>query len=714
MPRLLRLVTARAVWLLAVFLLASLPSAAEKITVDPNTVKAEKKIQPITDKRLDQKITYESLDQRLHSVLEDLSRQTGVEIRCGDSKNDWQVRDLPLVVCARDLPLGKLLRAIADSTHLLMTSSKNGKGERVYRIWRDKARKRQMEDYLSARDAAALARANWEWDTWARLGQTPGIEEAAKQIERASSNFDPASSIMFAKIMSTLSANDREQAFRDGELRLSVRDQSPDIKTALLEFQHASWEWWREENAQHRRMLSNLEPDVYARMYPNGETDAERFPEKAAQSACLVLHVSTKEWGGVTPCLEASYSSGSTPANLHSEWVRKCLKNWPDEPQLPHEPENLSDKAKPNWDCELLQTRLNVERPKDKKTATFADCISAISRSADVSIISEDYVSQKESYGDPFADLTAPPSSGVIFPLGQTLRNMMGWLELYRVDEASRLITASASDWVRHHDRLVPESFLKDLGKKLTSTGAELDDVVSMISLSDGQRDDWILGSLKLKGCQWWASEFDKPFWQLYDSLGADDKARAKSEDGLKLSELDLTVVTVAFSEATKAPVRGQADDRRRRLESNPALYEELERILRETHPELFSNPESIPEVDRRVILEEVAAQIPELSAPLLPTDSKDFMAITLRVHKEPVKRVVPPGYKHDPSRKPAPMPSDLLERSRYHMTLDWPDRSLKINGPGLLFPAYSPQREAELWQEKAKAASKNTSETTK
>ena len=95
----------------------STASFADKTTVDPNTVQKPAPAE-IADKRLDQKITYESLDKRLHSVLDDLTAMTGVTVRCGDSKNDWQVRDLPLVVCARDLPLGKLLRTIADCTHL--------------------------------------------------------------------------------------------------------------------------------------------------------------------------------------------------------------------------------------------------------------------------------------------------------------------------------------------------------------------------------------------------------------------------------------------------------------------------------------------------------------------------------------------------------------------------------------------------------------------
>ena len=54
---------------------------------------------------------------RLKTVIEDLSSTTGVKISCGKTKDDWRVRDIPVVVCVKDMPLGKVLRAIADATH---------------------------------------------------------------------------------------------------------------------------------------------------------------------------------------------------------------------------------------------------------------------------------------------------------------------------------------------------------------------------------------------------------------------------------------------------------------------------------------------------------------------------------------------------------------------------------------------------------------------
>lgn len=92
-------------------------AVADKVTVDPNTRPAVYAAPAPVDARMTRKITYFSGRTRLHYVTEGIARQTGVTIRCGKDKNDWPVRDLPITVCANDIPAGKLLQAVADATH---------------------------------------------------------------------------------------------------------------------------------------------------------------------------------------------------------------------------------------------------------------------------------------------------------------------------------------------------------------------------------------------------------------------------------------------------------------------------------------------------------------------------------------------------------------------------------------------------------------------
>jgi ABC-type molybdate transport system permease subunit len=66
------------------------------------------------DPRLSQKITYDSGYKRLHAVIEDIARTSKVSIACGQSTKDWRVRDIPVVVCVKDMPLGKLLQGLEE------------------------------------------------------------------------------------------------------------------------------------------------------------------------------------------------------------------------------------------------------------------------------------------------------------------------------------------------------------------------------------------------------------------------------------------------------------------------------------------------------------------------------------------------------------------------------------------------------------------------
>ena len=97
--------------IITLLILGAMPCLADKVTVDPNAAGAAKPVavQTSSDARLAQPVSCESGYKRLHYVIEDLAAKTGVSIRCGSNNQDWQVRDLPVVVSAREIPLGKLL-----------------------------------------------------------------------------------------------------------------------------------------------------------------------------------------------------------------------------------------------------------------------------------------------------------------------------------------------------------------------------------------------------------------------------------------------------------------------------------------------------------------------------------------------------------------------------------------------------------------------------
>ena len=86
---------------------------ADKITVDPNQGAKEEAQLPTTDARLQQKITYTARHKSLKVILADLSKTTGVTLKCGYNNNDWQVRDRKMNIFAKDQPLAALMNSIA-------------------------------------------------------------------------------------------------------------------------------------------------------------------------------------------------------------------------------------------------------------------------------------------------------------------------------------------------------------------------------------------------------------------------------------------------------------------------------------------------------------------------------------------------------------------------------------------------------------------------
>ena len=174
----------RAILMAVLLAAAAIPCAAAKITTDPNaSAKPPVKSSEKPDPRLSQKVTYQGGYKRLHAVAEELTRQTGVTIRCGSSAEDWRVRDVPLVVCVRDMPLGELLKSIAACAHASLTTDQiaNSRPEKpTYRLCRTREQEHDISSAVSARAEASRKLADWTWDTLAAYADMPDASDQIK------------------------------------------------------------------------------------------------------------------------------------------------------------------------------------------------------------------------------------------------------------------------------------------------------------------------------------------------------------------------------------------------------------------------------------------------------------------------------------------------------------------------------------------------------
>jgi len=127
---------------LVLIALMALPCAVlgqGKITVDPNAGGApEAQEVDKTDKRLQQKITYEAKHETVLAIIEALSEKTGVDLRAGINKQDWQVRDRKMSIFAKDTSLASLMNSISRVMKFKWSREGEDPTKWVYRVYMDR------------------------------------------------------------------------------------------------------------------------------------------------------------------------------------------------------------------------------------------------------------------------------------------------------------------------------------------------------------------------------------------------------------------------------------------------------------------------------------------------------------------------------------------------------------------------------------------------
>lgn len=692
------------------------PACAQKTTIDPNTKKAAvKETDPVKlDPRLAKKITYFSTDKRLHTVLEELSKQTGVMISCGKDSKDWKVRDLPVVVCANDLQLGMLLRSIADATHLVIAPSVV-KGERRYKIWRSYAREKQLSDYFTQLPIAALERASWEWDALVKMADMPLPDMGAVQGTDDEDQYYPdpkelEMSRTYGKILAALPPGTKEKVFAGEKLTLKLKELTPPLSGYVESL-------YRDQFSHEQQMMADAQeedPDI-PKETPKDLTNED------IQNIQLDIQLGSISGFGEEglPSITAKLEPGMlilSPENALFSQISdlKNPLNELEEPRTEYSP-NLEQFIAPEEDeegvvkapTEKQEKTFTIEKPKDKKFFTIADYISEFAKATGYSIICEDFQSHTSSNME--AENNTTFTSALC-----TMCNSD--LELY-TDKNSKLVVGSAYQWYEHHNNMVPESIITNLKNKLNGDGAELDDVTPMWGLTFNAYDEWIASSRDLEalssGMAIRAELQGEDLWKLYSDLSSTNKALARSEEGLPLSKLNIDSITPLFTKSAKrlekmSDTIGPMVNIAMAMEADPELEKRVstwaEKYMREKYPESANGgPGSVDKADMDNLIAAVQEQFPELKqARSIPTDPSVISTLTLHVIKHEVTAIqtihtTDANGEESVDMKERP---EAPKKSVFALAITGEGVNLKISGPGLQFPVYSYERDAEIWKE--------------
>ncbi len=662
---------------------------AQKVTVDPNSTSAARTA-PVddSDKRLLQEVTCDLGYTRLHYVIEDIAARTKVTIRCGASKDDWQTRDLPLVVCAKDVPLGRLLRSIADSTHTDLSAETietgQGKQDRVYRVWFSAKSQAELDGYRDEERKASMAEQSSAWDALVDSVDLP--DSAISKWIRS----DP-------DIMGAIAAR---QA-----LGRILRDLGPEAKAKIMAGQrldltlssYGKPDLFRDLYTLAQRDAYHSEA-AYARRNPTSTFKLQPPTEEQMDASALTIRSHTDPSTGqyfVNMSLYPVRNGDNTdtiwstsPSGAISQFQAHIRDFRAPEPgktvrRYPHPPDHISKELVPISlkpediaKSPALSKNVKLDLPTDRDV-TYADVMTALAKASGLSIISEDFLSQLHPASLALA-VGLPMSQGTRFsPLGTDLpkevtvgdalaklaqpsrfRTVIDWY----IDEKSSLIVGRSPDWLRHRRNLLPESLLVYLRGKADSDGVELDDY-SLLSRYD-YCGEWVTESkdLYFLGCG-----FDF-FWRFYERLSPQDRALAKSEAGLPLAKYDTVWI---------------ADFVRIEAESSVTCY----------GGDIKTAKRAKEEADHRTALF---------------TDPDVVRTMTLRIKTRPSTSWT--TYTEGSIASHSSEIPKGIDRHTYYPTVEGKSKdgqpfSIRFNPPRNAFPIYSPRREAELAEQRNKAA---------
>lgn len=495
------------------------------------------------DERLLKTISYEGGYQRLHTVADDISKQTGVKIWCGKSLEDWRVRDIPVIVYANDITLIKLLQSIATATHCQLAEVKvDSDKPKTYRIYRTRKMEAELEGTLRAREDANLAVASWAWDTLVSFANMPNSTyslpdppaNASSWEKKRLSAIDMEQIKLVAKILSSLGADDKEKALAGEQITLTIGTNPLRKQLFSYSAKHRNTRWGESAPAS--------EEDIAASTIIIKINRGDRASTNCGFSF-LIYGIPYKVRDNESDISKDCWDTNPVELAKALKSIKELnLPPMPDVGSVFRENNDtlgppLKQLMEDDWKTTLMQAKVNIQVPKEVKEPKRQDVLKELSAKSGFSIVIEDFLSHKDiTYSCSTTDFSDDST------VASVLRRMdkTNWKRpLWYIDEQTKLLVGRESEWRKSHNNLVPETLLTGIRQKRLTSGAELDDLTPLLRLTREQFDEWVSSTSDFYNWRVNMSEGEQSIWQLYDSLTSSEKALAKSEAGLPLTTID-------------------------------------------------------------------------------------------------------------------------------------------------------------------------------
>jgi hypothetical protein len=473
--------------------------------------------------QLSQLTSISASNVRLHAVLEQLSKSTGVDIRCGKSEKDWQSRDIPVIVCVKDMPLDRLLRLIADSTHLAYSVTHTDQDKVICRIYRDK----KCQNDLDAEWKTRWDQVTWDWNALIELGKR-------SDLDNLDIGTDSAKIKAAAKLIASLPPDTLDRLYQEGEIVLNTKT-APDA-SVVSELYKTIWN----DACPYTWLNDPKSEDSKAWVDKLFESAGNAPAPEQIDAAFVSVKVQGKRYQIDISVFPVVKGLAVIRRTMGIEELASNLDRIPGF-DLSTRPKTFrSDRLfdissskysflssyskKEEWNLPELNTKFHIDLPKDKKPA-YGDIVSAVAKASGFNIVLEDFASYKQKEAPSIASDTT---------LANALKTLNKWW--WSINPDTKTIMGWSTNWRHHHNSLVAEAFINDLDRKVREAGLNLDDVAPLFNLSTDQMYEWFSEGVNTGALVMLYSR--DPLWQLYGLLSSKEKTLAKKKTGLLLAEV--------------------------------------------------------------------------------------------------------------------------------------------------------------------------------
>ena len=430
------------------------------------------------------KITYYSGYTRLSDAITAISELSEIKIFSGQNTSDWQVRDMPVVICANEIEVGKLLKIMAEIYYLAISET-DIDGITSYRFYRPKSYVQQLDNY--SKSFGNNEYAAYIWNSLKQIGSLNANDSEAlfnKIVSNQPNYGDSYKSdaggarlafdeiVLYGRLVNSIDETGLSKLLNGEEVIFSV-EQGGAIGKLVSDYIRVNQKCLK---ASRERVGSTADNYFNEFDFENAHIKF-KLDENNGYDLRSEIVVRSNGYTGF-------YGDSFFPARTVAPG--KAPKD-PGNPSL--EMENMKRIAR---SVELEPKENYSFNMPSKKQLLLADVLTEVSKVTGYTIVADDNYDHKDNPEIPEKDAFKDKKTM------QEIRKLIGSSNVWYDFTNEKILGIKSISWAFKYINLVPKTNFTKWLRLSDSNGFGLVDYLSIRRLTDGQKIDWIYGIKQL------------------------------------------------------------------------------------------------------------------------------------------------------------------------------------------------------------------------